>query len=112
MKNEKVILQIKKENINLIKSGSKKNEWRQSSFYNKKLLFSAREDGKLDGNKDIKFIEFINGYNKFRETLVVEVVSIRLVKFSKDIEIKEDNFKAKEGQFAIEIKLGNIIVNN
>ena len=107
----KVSLQIKKENLELIKSGKKKTEWRQYSVYNNMLLFKDRGDGKKDGNKDIKFIEFVNGYSKNVEKLLVEVLSIRLVKFTRDIEIPEDNFKAKEGQFAIEIKLGNIVNN-
>lgn len=105
----KVILKIKRENLELIKSGVKRTEWRENSVYNKRLLFKDRGDGKKDGNKDIKFIEFQNGYRKDSEKVIIEVENIRLVRFARDIEIPEDNFKAKEGQFAIEIKLGNII---
>lgn len=107
-----VELKIKKENLDLIKSGTKKTEWREPSVYNKRLLFKVKEDGKRHGNEDIKFIKFVNGYSKDAPTLNVEVNRIRLVKFTRDIEIKEDNFKAKEGSFAIEISLGNIINNN
>lgn len=107
----KICLKIKKQNLELIKSGLKKTEWRENSVYNKRLLFKDRGDGKKDGNKDIKFIEFQNGYSKDCEKLIIEVENIRLVKFTRDIEIPEDNFIAKEGQFAIEIKLGNIINN-
>jgi len=106
----KVQLQIKKVNLDLIKKGTKKTEWRENSTYNKRLLFKARElDGKLDGNKEITEIEFINGYAKDREKLIVQCKQIRLVKFSRNIEIPEDNFQALEGQFAIEISLGEIV---
>ncbi len=108
----KVQLQIKKGNLELIKQGKKKTEWREPSVFNKKLLFIPREeDGKLIGNENIKLIEFINGYKKDRQIILVECTRIRLVRFSRNIEIPEDNFKALEGQFSIEISLGNIIHN-
>jgi hypothetical protein len=106
-----VILRIKKKEFDLIKSGSKKTEWRPFSAYNKKLLFckdKTRSDGKLNGNSCIKEINFINGYKSDAPLLIVEVKSIRLIKFSKDTVIKEDNFEALKDQFAIEIKLGKI----
>lgn len=103
-----VKLQIKLENLDLIKSGTKKTEWREPSLYNKKILFKIREDGKREGNSDITHIEFINGYRTDREILLIECKLIRLVKFSRNIEIPQDNFKALEGQFAIEISLGEI----
>lgn len=99
----KVTLQIKKENLDLIKSGVKKSEWRSPSLFNKNKLFKFREDGKRIGNDEIKQIEFINGYSKDAERCVIGVKEIRMVRFSKDVEIKEDNFSAKEGQFAIQI---------
>lgn len=102
-------LRIKKINLDLIKAGTKKTEWREPSLYNKNLLFKERADGKREGNSDIKEILFINGYDKNSEKLLVEVTRIRLVKFSRNVDIPEDNFKALEGQFAIEISLGNII---
>lgn len=108
----KVSLQIKRINLDLIKTGTKKTEWREPSLFNKNLLFKEREsDGKKEGNADIKYIEFINGYKKDREILLVECKQIRLVRFSRNIEIPEDNFNAIEGQFAIEITLGNIVNN-
>jgi len=104
------ILRIKKKEFDLIKSRTKKTEWREPSNYNKKLLFTPREeDGKLDGNKDIKEITFINGYKADSGRLTVEIKGIRLVKFINNVDIPEDNFKALAGQFAIEIKLGEII---
>ena len=107
-----VFLKIKKSNLDAIKAGTKRTEWREPSVYNKKLLFKKRElDGKLDGNSDIKTITFVNGYSKDAEKLIIEVKQIRLVKFSRNIEIPEDNFKAVEGQFAIEISLGSIVNN-
>jgi hypothetical protein len=107
-----VFLKIKKSNLDLIKTGIKKTEWREPSVYNKKLLFKKREsDGKNEGNVDIKTITFVNGYSKDAEKLIVEVKQIRLVRFSRNIEIPEDNFKALEGQFSIEISLGNIVNN-
>lgn len=104
-----VILQIKKNNLDLIKSGKKKNEWRELSAFNKKTLMVRREDGMLDGNKDIKSIKFVNGYRKDREVMEIEVVSIGAVKFARDVDIPEDNFKALAGQMAIRIELGKIL---
>lgn len=106
-----VNLQIKKQNLDLILAGTKKTEWRELSKYNKDLLLKDRGDGKKDGNKEITHINFINGYSKNRAQTKVEVTRIRVVKFSKNIEIPEDNFKALEGQSAIEISLGNIVNN-
>jgi hypothetical protein len=107
-----VDLKIKKNNLILIKQGTKKTEWRDASEYNMKRLFKPREiDGKLEGNSDIKTITFINGYSKDAEKLKIEVIKITLVRFSKFTEIPEDNFKAEEGQFSIEIILGNIVNN-
>jgi hypothetical protein len=106
-----IALRIKKKEFDLIKSGSKTTEWRQFSAYNKKLLFcedKTRSDGKLNGNPDIKQINFVNGYKSDAPSLIAEVLSIRLIKFSQDTVIKEDHFEALKGQFAIEIKLGKI----
>lgn len=103
-------LQIKKLNLDLIEAGTKKTEWRDPSLFNKKKLFYKREkDGKWEGNPDIKEIKFINGYNSDRKIIFVECLGIRMVKFTRDVNIPEDNFQALEGQFAIEIKLGGII---
>ena len=99
-----VILRINKLNFDLIASGSKKSEWRQLSKYNKKLLLKDRGDGKLDGNKEITQIKFINGYSAESPELIKEIEFIRVCRFTKDIVIESDNFKALEGQFAIEIK--------
>lgn len=105
-----VTLQIKKKELDLIKSGTKKNEWRQLSAFNKKLLLKQREDGKgLDGNAEIKSIKFLNGYAKERETLVISVSGIQVFKFLNDKDIPEDNFTALAGQAAIRIQLGEII---
>lgn len=105
-----VFLKIKKSNLDLIKAGTKKTEWRDASEYNMKRLFKPREiDGKLDGNLDVKTITFVNGYSKDSEKIKTEVKKITLVRFSKFTEIPEDNFTAQEGQFSIEILLGSII---
>jgi len=103
------ILRIKKLEFDMILAGTKKTEWRSPSKYNKRLLFVPREeDGKLVGNDQIKEIKLINGYSKNAPELTVKVKFIRMVRFTKDIHILEDNFRASEGQFAIEIKLGKI----
>jgi len=99
-----VILRIKKANFDKIVSGEKKSEWRQYSKYNIELLFKDRGDGKKDGNPEIKEIKFINGYSKGSPEIIKEIEFIRLYKFSKDTIIESDNFKALEGQFAIQIK--------
>lgn len=105
----KVSLQIKRKNLDLIKSGVKKTEWREPSVYNKRKLFCDNGTGKLDGNPAITSIELINGYSSNREIIEVEVTRIRLVKFTRDVNIPEDNFRALKDQFAIEINLGSII---
>lgn len=106
-----VTLKIKKKEFDLIKAGSKKTEWRQFSAFNKNLLFcvdKTRSDGKLNGNPSIKQIRFVNGYKSDSPSLVAEVLSIRLIRFTQDTAIIEDNFEALKGQFAIEIRLGTI----
>lgn len=100
-----VNLQIKRQNLDLILAGTKKTEWREFSMYNRKLLLKDRGDGKKDGNKEITHIKFINGYAKDRPEHIVPVKRIRVVKFTRNVEIPEDNFSALEGQFAIEISL-------
>lgn len=106
----KVQLQIKRKDLDLIKEGTKRTEWRLPSKYNKQKLFVPREeDGKLIGNEAITEIEFINGYSKDRETFTIGVTRIRMVKFSRNVDIPEDNFHALEGQFAIEISLSEIV---
>lgn len=106
----RIQLQIKKVNLELIKAGIKKREWREPSKFNKDKMYIKREsDGVLIANPDITEVEFINGYNSDREKLTVKVERIRMQKFTKNIDIPEDNFKALEGQCAIEIVLGEII---
>lgn len=104
-----VTLQIKKINFDLILKGTKKNEFREPSLFNKRLLLKDRGDGMKEGNTDIKFIQFINGYSKDARKLLVEVLLIRPVNFTKNTELPEDNFIALEGQKAIHISLGNIV---
>ncbi len=104
-----IVLRIKKKEFDAIKIGTKKTEWRQPSLYNKRLLLSKNEAGLFCENKNIKEITFINGYMPDSPKLTVEILNIRPVKFSRNIEIKEDLFIAREGECSIEIKLGNII---
>ena len=94
---------ILKKNLDLIKSGTKKREWRKFSDYTKKLLFKKDDahDGKYIGNEDIKEIEFV--VRKTGETLTKGVESIRLLKFNRDVRLPDENFTALNGQFAIEI---------
>lgn len=102
---------ICKKEFEMILSGTKKTEWRSPSVYNKKLLFCPDEkfNGKLNGNPKVTEITFQNGYSKNSPKLTIECLSIRMIKFSQDIKIPEDNFEALKGMFAIEIKLGKII---
>jgi len=66
--------------------------------------------GQLNGDPDITSITFINGMKTDADRLTVEVKErIRMVKFSRDIDLPDDNFHALKDQFAIEIKLGEII---
>lgn len=104
-----VTLRIKKVELDLIRAGTKKHEWRAPTKYYKALLCRDREDGMKEPNPDITEIQFINGYSKDAPRLLVECKGIRAVKFEEDIEIPEDNFRAKKGQAGFEITLGNII---
>lgn len=106
-----VTLQIKRKEFDLIKAGTKKTEWRSPSSFNKKRLFCDNGAGKLDGNTDIKSIIFVNSMRKDAQRLEIEVKRIRMVKFSRDVKIPEDNFEALKDMWAIEISLGSIIVN-
>ena len=110
MKN--VTLQIKRKEFDMIMAGTKKTEWRSPSKYNLNLLFvpDPEFDGKLNGNPEITSITFLNGRAKDSPQLTIEVIKrIREVKFSRDIDLPDDNFHALEGQFAIEISLGKIL---
>jgi hypothetical protein len=109
-----VTLQIKQKEFDLIKAGTKKTDWRAPSQYNKKLLFVPDKDpaqkGKLNGNEALKTITFIVGMRPNKPTMIVEIAErIRMIKFSHDEDIPQDNFHALAGQFAIEIKLGKIL---
>ena len=106
-----ITLRINKKEFAMIASGTKKTEWRQVSAFNKKLLLCPDNayDGKLNGNPNIKEVVFINGYKKDAPRLTVQIISIRAVKFQNNVDIPEDNFTAKAGQCAIEVKLGEII---
>lgn len=104
-----VLLQIKRKEFEMIQAGTKKTEWRSPSVFNKDKLFRDNGTGKLDGNTDIKSIIFVNGRNKDASKLEVEVKRIRMVKFSRDVIIKEDNFEALKDMWAIEITLGSIV---
>jgi hypothetical protein len=111
MKN--VCLQIKKKEFEMIKAGTKKTEWRAPSKFNKARLFKPDPayNDQLNGDADITQITFINGMKPDAPRLIIEVAErIRMVKFSRDIDIPEDNFHALKDQFAIEIKLGKIIM--
>lgn len=104
-----IILRIKKAEFDAIKKGTKKTEWRKPSLYNKRILLDKNKDGLFCENKNITQIKFINGYNLDSPSLIIEVKLIRPVKFSRNIEIKEDNFIARAGECAIQIQLGKII---
>ena len=105
----KVTLQIKRKALNLIKSGIKQNDWREPSMFNKKKLLAKNEDGKYTKNDSIDIIEFINGYSPTAERIQVECLGIIPVKFSTNIDIEEDDFKALEGTNSIRIMLGKIL---
>lgn len=104
-------LKIKKYDLDLILSGKKKNEWRNLSKFNRKKLLIVNEDGKQEGNNNIKYVIFENGYNKDCKKVKVEVLGIKIFKFGRDVVIEEENFRASEGQFAIQLALGNIVNN-
>lgn len=107
---KKVCLQIQKKEFDLIVWGRKKTDWRTPNEFNYSRLFIRRpEDNKRIGDSSITHLEFVNGMSKNARRVIAEVVSIRLVRFSADIEIPDDNFRASEGQFAIEIKLGKLV---
>lgn len=104
----KVTLRIQRVNFDLIKKGVKKNEFRDPSIYNKRLLLKKQADGKYaEYNPDIKEVEFIAGRGGDR--LRCKVLQVRAVKFSRNIDSEEDNLHAIEGACAIHIKLGAII---
>lgn len=107
-----IILRIKKKEFDLIKSGIKKSEWRSFSSYNKKL-FGVEDKEKSIGThkkyfscrKDINEIMLINGYKKDSQKMIIYPELIQLAEFTKDIEISNDNFKAKKGDIVFEIKI-------
>ena len=109
----KISLQICKKELDLIKSGTKKKEFRSPSKFNMKILtiqnLEIKDKYILIGNPEITEIEFLNGYSKVREKLTIKCKGIRLVRFQNNVDEPDNNFKALEGQVAIEILLGEII---
>lgn len=130
-----VTLRIKKVELDLIRAGTKKHEWRKPSKYYWSLLGRERADGKKEANPDIIEIQFINGYAKDAPRLQIKVKRILMIKAVKDYRIPYNfivpdfnchsheyytklppligNDKSqtllKKGQYAIEISLGDII---
>jgi hypothetical protein len=104
-----IILRIKKAEFEAIKKGTKKNEWRKPSLYNKRILLDKNEAGLFCENSKIKEIQFINGYMPDSPSLKIAVKLIRPVKFASNVEIKEDIFTARAGECSIQIMLGKII---
>jgi hypothetical protein len=104
-----IILRIKKKELDAIKTGIKKNEWRNPSLFNKKILLKKNKEGLFCENTEKNVIKLINGYKKDSESILIETNLIRPVRFSKNIEIAEDNFKAKEGDCSIQIVIDKIL---
>jgi len=102
------VLQIKRQELDLIVSGTKKVEWRSPSDYNYNLLLKDRGDGMRDGDPEIKEIKLQNGHKEDSPYIIIEVKSIHAIKFTKDYYSKDENFSALAGMIAIEIVLGEI----
>lgn len=105
-----VTLKIKRKDFLRIKSGKKTDEFRKMSKYNKSLLLCPDPsfDGKLNGNPEIKQIQFENGYFTDAPKILADVEYIRPVKFVNDID--NEDITAKAGMVAIHIKLSNIAI--
>ena len=104
-----ITLRIKKAEFEAIKNGTKKSDWRKPSLFNKRILLDKNQDGLFCENKKIKEIKFVNGYLPTDPFIICKIILIRPVKFTRNIEIKDDNFIAIEGECSIEIQLGKII---
>ena len=104
-----VTLQIKKKELELIKSGVKIEDWRSPSVYNKNLLLKFNAQGKREANPEITHIQFVNGYGPDVPKLLVKVSKIRPVKFQDDVERPEMNLYAKKDSCVIVIYLGAIV---
>jgi len=109
-----VILRIKKKEFELIKNGLKKSEWRSFSAYNQKI-FGEKDEKKSEEMgkpcfrcKNIKEILLINGYTENAPKMIIYPSIIQLVKFSKEVFIKNDNFHAEKGDMVFEIKINKI----
>jgi len=103
-----VTLNVKRKEFEAIKNGQKKRDYRDASLFNKKKLLKLNAQGLFDVNLDIKEIQFINGYKKDSESVIMEVLLITPVCFVNAYENEKDLFTAIAGANMIEIELGNL----
>lgn len=104
-----ITLQIKLVELEAIRLGKKKIEWRFPSLFNKRLLLKVNPEGKFIENTEDKEILFINGYRKDAPRLRVEVTAIRPYKFVRNIDEPDNHFKANEGENSIGIHIGRVL---
>jgi hypothetical protein len=97
-----VDLIIKKEWFDKIFTGEKKEEYRQPSIFNNRLLGFKDTNGKYSPRTDITHIRFLNGFRKDRKYMIVECAKIRA---EKKIE-NETTF------IRIVIELGKVVEHN
>jgi hypothetical protein len=97
-----VDLIIKKEWFDKIFSGEKKEEYRQPSAFNNRLLGFKDTNGKYSPRTDVTHIRFFNGYQKDRKYMIVECKKIRAEKKIED----------KITYIRIVIELGDVAESN
>ena len=118
---KQVDLIIKREYLQEILAGTKKEEYRSLSKFNTRLLCDnidraslIKGDHYIEHNKEvwrpkknITHVRFLNGYRKDREYIICELKSINIDKF-----IKEIPDGMEPGTVCFTLELGQIVEHN
>lgn len=84
-KKDVLYLTIKKVFFDQIISGDKTEEYRDPTDYWIRRLMYVDKNDNVTGFKPFKYVRLCVGYNKDREEALVEIKSIKLFEFVKDI---------------------------
>lgn len=101
-----ITLTINKKELDLIKSGKKRIEFRQPSLFNKRKLLILNEDRKFTANQEPGQITFIAGRTNAAERYVCAFEKILPIKFSQNYtEFEGEVINATAGECIIAIYL-------
>ena len=100
---------INRKELDLILIGQKTIEFRQPSYFNKKLLLKKDNEGKFSLNNSRAEIYLHDNYNA-EKSRIVKIVSNKIVPylFVRDINDEKNNFFARAGENSIGIHIDSV----